>query len=136
LDLKSPASSRSALSSFSKKLRTHPNGHYSARCVYTPNSLPAYLDLQPKVLQSTKNPYQHPVYGWIVWRVIHGRHGPNNYIDTKPYMSSLLVFNKVYRLETCLYFRPPSPLTFLLVHLPPPPFSLCEQVHGMYLYSV
>jgi hypothetical protein len=26
-------------------------------------------------------------------------HGPNNYKDTKPIMSSLLVFNRVYRLE-------------------------------------
>ncbi len=27
------------------------------------------------------------------------KHGPNNYKDTKPSMSSLLVFNRVYRLE-------------------------------------
>jgi hypothetical protein len=26
-------------------------------------------------------------------------HGPNNYKDTKPCMSSLLVFSRVYRLE-------------------------------------
>jgi hypothetical protein len=26
-------------------------------------------------------------------------HGPNNYKDTKPQMSSLLVFTRVYRLE-------------------------------------
>jgi hypothetical protein len=31
--------------------------------------------------------------GKCVW------HGPNNYKDTKPSMSSLLVFNRVYRLE-------------------------------------
>ncbi len=37
-------------------------------------------------------------------------HGPNNYKDTKPQMSSLLGFNRVYRLEihskSCWYFRP------------------------------
>jgi len=31
--------------------------------------------------------------------VLYLLHGPNNYNDTKPWMSSLLVFNRVYRLE-------------------------------------
>jgi hypothetical protein len=43
-------------------------------------------------------------------------HGPNTYKDTKPYMSSLLVFNRVYRLEIVSHigifdwFIYPSPL--------------------------
>jgi hypothetical protein len=40
-------------------------------------------------------------------------------------MLSLLVFNRVYKLEWYWYFRPllwtSAPLTFSLVHLPPPP---------------
>ncbi len=50
------------------------------------------------------------------------------YKDTKPQKSSLLVFNRVYRLEIqsiILVFSTPlvnysAPLTFSLVHLPPP----------------
>jgi hypothetical protein len=38
-------------------------------------------------------------------RLLTPRHGLNNYKDTKPEMSSLLVFNRVYRLEIW-YFRP------------------------------
>ncbi len=35
-----------------------------------------------------------------VYRTVHRLHGPNIYKDcTKPYMSSLLVFNRVYILE-------------------------------------
>jgi hypothetical protein len=36
-------------------------------------------------------------------------HGPNNYTDIKALLSSLLVFNRVYRLEnsqSCWYFQP------------------------------
>jgi len=35
-------------------------------------------------------------YGYYLKR---GDHGPNNYKDTMPLMSSLVVFNRVYRLE-------------------------------------
>jgi hypothetical protein len=51
-------------------------------------------------------------------------HGPNNYKETKPSMSSLLAFKRVYRLEwrysqSCWYFRP-FLWTFSLFHSPPP----------------
>ncbi len=39
-----------------------------------------------------------PMLGsWVVLQ--GGIHGLNNYEDTKPLMSSLLVFNRVYKLE-------------------------------------
>jgi hypothetical protein len=51
-------------------------------------------------------------------------------------MSSLLVFNRVYRMEiqsAMLVFPTPlvnysAPLTFSLVHLPPLPPSLCKYI--------
>jgi hypothetical protein len=55
-------------------------------------------------------------------------HGPNIYKDTKSLMSSLLVFNRVYRLEiksVMLVFS--TPLTFSLVYPPPSPSFLYEQ---------
>ncbi len=65
-------------------------------------------------------------------------------------MSSLLVFNRVYKLEiqsVMLVFSTPlmnysAPLTFSLVHLtpppPPPPHPLVcvKKYRGMYSYSV
>jgi hypothetical protein len=67
-------------------------------------------------------------------------HGRRNYKDTKPYMPSLLVFNKVYRLEiqsVTLVFSTPlvycCPSTFSLISpLPPFPkvniqYSICRQ---------
>ncbi len=53
------------------------------------------------------------------------KHGLNIYKDTKPSMSSLLVINRVYRYSHVGIFDPSCelapPLTFSLVHLPPPP---------------
>jgi hypothetical protein len=66
-------------------------------------------------------------------------HGPSIHKDANLQMSSLLVFNRVYRLElqsVVLVFSTPlvnyrsAPLTFSLVHLPPHPLSLCEKYRG------
>jgi hypothetical protein len=42
--------------------------------------------------------------------------------------------------QSCWYFRPllwtSAPLTFSLVHLPPPPLFLCEISTGVWIYSV
>ncbi len=56
-----------------------------------------------------------------VWRdnvSIEGHHRPNNYKDTKPQMSSLLLFNRVYRLEI---------QSVMLVSSTPPPTQLNVQ---------
>ncbi len=63
-----------------------------------------------------------------------------NYKDTKNEMSSLLVFNRVYRLEiqssqSCWYFRPSfffCPSNLLSVHLPHP--SSLPKVKEQYIY--
>ncbi len=40
-----------------------------------------------------------PWYLFCHLSAVSSAHGPNNYKDTEPWMSSLLVFNRVYRLE-------------------------------------
>ncbi len=59
------------------------------------------------------------------------KHGPNNYTDTKHLMSSLFVFNRVYRLEiqsVMLVFSAPlvtiSPANLFTGLTPPPPFPM------------
>jgi hypothetical protein len=65
------------------------------------------------------------------------KHGPNNYKDNKP--SSLLVFNRVYRLEKQSVMLVFSPLSFVNCcpsnllsssTLPPPPFPMW--ISGLY----
>jgi hypothetical protein len=58
------------------------------------------------ILHRQKFPFLlYRIVSWLLFlrnvsKTYTHRHGTNNYKDTKPWMSSLLVFNTVYRLET------------------------------------
>ncbi len=73
---------------------------------------------------------------------LSGNHGPNIHKDTKPYMSSLLVFIDWRYSQSCWYFRPllltSAPLTFPMVLLPlcPLPCVKNKNSRGVYLYRV
>ncbi len=70
----------------------------------------------------------------------------NNYKDTKAQMSSLLVFNRVYRLEnwrysqSCWYFRPllwtSTPLTFSRIHPSLSPLPWVNKYRGMHFIGI
>jgi hypothetical protein len=69
------------------------------------------------------------------------RHGPNIYKDTKPLMSSLLVFNRVYRLEiqsVILLFSTPLvnqlPSKLLAGSSTPTPPLPCVNMYGVHVF--
>ncbi len=71
------------------------------------------------------------------------KHGPNNYKDTKPQMLSLLVFNRVYRLEIVSHVGIFDPLvkqhlSYLLTSSPPPSPSppSCVNKYRVCIYTV
>ena len=97
-----------------------------------------FLDCLLKVILflyiwASPQPFPPPPYESYFLHFNRLKHGPNNYKDTKPLMSSLLVFDRVYRLEiqsVMLVFSTPLVnlrLSNLLTGSPPHPL-LCENI--------
>ncbi len=92
-------------------------------------------------IQGSKKP-PDPGSGSAILLKIHydtGNYGRNNYKDTKPYMSSLLEFNRAHRLEiqsVMLVFSTPL-VKYCLSNLltrSPPPLPCVNKHRAMYLY--